>query len=195
MNFPFRIIESKISTRNEFDVTEGYQPTHALFFIKKGSFRIEHDGTTEDIVPGDCLILPDYLYFRRNVIDPIEFVYVKFTVNLNCPYSFNIPYGKLIFRDKKRFLSNISAIEKLLMHDDLLSVNHREHLLTDILFMIYFDQIENNAHPQEQTVKDFLVESAVTYISAICSFFSVFKVTSASASSKYLSILSNFLST
>ncbi len=165
MNFPFRIIESKISTRNEFDVTEGYQPTHALFFIKKGSFRIEHDGTTEDIVPGDCLILPDYLYFRRNVIDPLEFVYVKFTVNLNCPYSFNIPYGKLIFRDKKRFLSNISAIEKLLMHDDLLSVNHREHLLTDILFMIYSEQIENNAHPQEQTVKDFLIASAVTYIS------------------------------
>ena len=165
MKIPFKIIESKISTRNEFDMTDGYQPTHALFFIKKGSFRIEHDGITEDIVPGDCLILPDYLYFRRNVIDPIEFVYVKFTVNLNCPYSFNIPYGKLIFNDKKRFLSNMSAIEKLLMNDDLLSVNHREHLLTDILFMIYFDQIENNAHPQEQTVKDFFVESAVTYIS------------------------------
>ena len=60
MNFPFRIIESTISTRSEFDVTEGYQPTYALFFIKKGSFRIEHDGITEDIVPGDCIILPDY---------------------------------------------------------------------------------------------------------------------------------------
>ena len=51
------------------------------------------------------------------------------------------------------------------MNDDLLSVNYREHLLTDILFMIYYDQIENNSHPQEQTMKDFLVESAVTYIS------------------------------
>lgn len=164
MEFPFRIIESTISTRSEFDLTEGYQPTYALFFIKKGSFRIEHDGITENIVPGDCLILPDYLYFRRNVIEPIEFVYVKFAVNLNCPYSFTIPYGKLIFRDKKRFLSNISAIEKLLMNDDLFSVNYREHLLTDILFMIHFEQIEKNTHQQEQVVKDFLVESAVTYI-------------------------------
>jgi AraC-like DNA-binding protein len=164
MKFPFRIIESTISTRSEFDVTEGYQPTYALFFIKKGSFRIEHDGITEDIVPGDCIILPDYLYFRRNVIEPIEFIYVKFAVNLNCPYSFTIPYGKLIFPDKKRFISNISAIEKLLMNDDLFSVNYREHLLTDILFMIHFEQIEKNTHPQEQTVKDFLVEAAVTYI-------------------------------
>jgi hypothetical protein len=104
------------------------------------------------------------LYFRRNVIEPIEFIYVKFAVNLNCPYSFTIPYGKLIFLDKKRFISNISAIEKLLMNDDLFSVNYREHLLTDILFMIHFEQIEKNTHPQEQTVKDFLVEAAVTYI-------------------------------
>ena len=41
MEFPFTVIESTSTSRNEFDMADGYQPTHALFFLKKGSFEIE----------------------------------------------------------------------------------------------------------------------------------------------------------
>ena len=50
----------------------------------------------------------------------------------------SISYGEKKIEDMSKRSSNISAIEKLLMNDDLLSVNYREHLLTDILFMIYY---------------------------------------------------------
>ena len=150
--------------RNEFDITDGHQPTHALFYIKKGSFQIEFDGVNEVINPGDCLIIPDYLHFRRHVLDPIEFVYLKFKNDLNCPYSFDIPYGKVTFKDKKRFISNISNLEQLIACDDLLSANYREHLLTDILFQFYFEQHEHNIASREQTIKEHIVESAVEYI-------------------------------
>ena len=76
------------------------------YSFKKGRFEIEIDGITHEICSGDCFILPDHLYFRRSVISPIEFVYVKFTDNLSCPYSLNIPYGKVEFEDEKRFHSN-----------------------------------------------------------------------------------------
>ena len=46
MQFPFKIIESRISRRNEFDMKDGFQPTHALFYLKKGRFEIEIDGIT-----------------------------------------------------------------------------------------------------------------------------------------------------
>ena len=136
MKFPFKIIESNISKRNQFDVTEGHQPTHVLFYLKKGCFDIEIEGTNETVHSGDCLILPDSLHFRRNVIDPIEFVYVKFIDNLNCPYSLNIPYGKVTMEDKARFASNIAAIEQLSTCDDALSASYREHLLQDIFLTI-----------------------------------------------------------
>ncbi len=164
MQFPFKIIESRISRRNEFDVKDGFQPTHALFYLKKGRFEIEIDGITHEICSGDCFILPDHLYFQRSVINPIEFVYVKFTDNLSCPYSLNIPYGKVEFEDKKRFHSNIAAIEALTTCDDALSVNYREHLLTDILFQINHNQKKLRTYSGGQFSHNKLVASAITFI-------------------------------
>ena len=164
MQFPFRIIESSISKRSQFDVTDGCQPTHALFYLKKGSFDIEIDGTGETVRSGDCLILPDYLHFRRNVTEPIEFVYIKFTDNLRCPYSLSIPYGKVTLDDKKRFSYNITIIEQLLDCDDALSINYLEHLLQDILFQISFSQESIDPRSELPTPRNELVASAMEYI-------------------------------
>ena len=165
MQFPFRIIESSISKRSQFDITDGCQPTHALFYLKKGSFDMEIDGTGETVRPGDCLILPDYLHFRRNVTEPIEFVYVKFTDNLRCPYALSIPYGKVTLDDKKRFCYNITRIEQLLDRDDALSINYLEHLLQDILFQITFSQKNNGLRSEQPLFCNELVASATAYIS------------------------------
>ena len=164
MQFPFRIIESRVSRRDEFDMTDGCQPTHAFFYLKKGSFHIEIDGEQEELRAGDCLILPDYLHFRRNVIDPIEFVYVKFAYNPGCPYSFNIPHGRVTFEDQQRFHNNITIIEQLMLCDDIVSANYCEHLLIDILFQASFDQQKIHIHPDEQLPHNALVACAVTYV-------------------------------
>lgn len=164
MQFPLKIIETNISSRNQFDITDGYQPTHALFYLKKGSFDIEIDGAKETVCRGDCLILPDYLHFHRSVANPIEFVYVKFTDNPNCPYSLSIPYGKVTFDDQKRFNHNITVIEQLSDRDDALSVNYREHLLQDILFQISFRRNNTDTPSEHQTPHNKLVAAATVYI-------------------------------
>lgn len=164
MSFPFKIIESKISSRKQFMVVDGCQPTHALFYLKEGSFVVEIDGVKEEIQPNSCVILPDYIHFRRNVLNPIQFVYVKFAHNQNCPYSFDIPYGKITFKDEKRFLSNISTLERLIINDDPLSVGYREHLLIDILFQTYFEQNTSCTPLEKHLYHDALVASAAAYI-------------------------------
>ena len=116
MIFPYKIIESKISTRKEFVQTNGYQPTYALFYLKKGEFTIEINGITQQLGAGDCVLLPDYIFFRRAVLNPIEFVYVMFCRDFNCPYSFDIPFGKITFKDKERFCASIEAIEKYIVY-------------------------------------------------------------------------------
>ncbi len=164
MLFPFKIIESRISSRDQFDILEGYQPTYALFYLKKGNFEIEIGGIKEKIGVGDCVILTDYIFFNRNVLKPIEFVYIKFAENPSCPYSFSIPYGKIKFKDERRFISSILAIEQTIMNDSSISVGYREHLLLDILFQIRFEQEPVNELFEDKKSYDDLVSSAVSYI-------------------------------
>jgi len=69
---PFRFIEYKTTYRDEFDVTEGRQPTFALFYLKEGSFRLRMDGTETVIGAGDCAVFADDVDFNRSVISPIR---------------------------------------------------------------------------------------------------------------------------
>ena len=164
MQFPFRIIESNIANRRQFDIVDGYQPTHAFFYLIKGSFDIDINGTRETVTQGESLIIPDYLHFKRNVINPIEFVYVKFIDNPNCPYSLSIPHGKVRVENQARFASNIAMIEQLIMCEDAFSVNYREHILQDILFQISSNQRTVNNSTEACASHNALVLSAIAYI-------------------------------
>ncbi len=164
MHYPFKVIESRYSKREEFHMTDGHQPTHALFYLKKGSFVIQVNNKKETIFAGDCYILPDYIHHHRNVLEPIEFVYIKFCENPACPYTLDIPFGKVTVKDKNRFISNITALEKLLSRDDFLSAAAREHILMDILFQIYFESASENELREDLVCNDALVNSAIDYI-------------------------------
>ena len=164
MQFPFRIIESMHTSRKEFHITDGCQPTNALFFLKKGSFTIQINDKKEKISAGDCYILPDYIQYRPNVIEPIEFIYVKFACNSACPYKMEIPVGKVNFIDKQRFISNVTSLEKLLSKDDLLSAGYREHLLLDIMFQIYSESQPETASQEKTVSRDAVVNYAAEYI-------------------------------
>ena len=162
--YPFKVIESSISTRKQFDLTDGYQPSHALFYLKKGSFVIEINGRKEKINAGECVLLPDYVYFRRSALNPIEFIYIKFASVPKCPYSFDIIYGKIVPKDEQRFKSSISALEKFMTGSDLFSAGYREHLLMDILFQIFCEQSPTGPLAEKCVCADKLTSAAAEYI-------------------------------
>lgn len=164
MQFPFTVIQSITTTRSEFHVTDGRQPTHALFYLKSGSFEIRTDGTTQRISKGECYILPDFVYYHRNVIEPIEFIYVKFTFNKKCPYTMEIPFGKVTVRDHDRLLSSITALEQIIAADSTLCRGYREHLLLDILFQIHFESHPEGISHEPSNCADPLVNAAISYI-------------------------------
>ena len=170
MQFPYRIIDSRISNRKEFDMTVGNQPTHALFYLKKGRFFIEtEEKKREEIREGDCLILPSYVHFKRSVIEPIEFLFIKFTNNESCPYTFALPYGRIALADgeaEKRFYDNIGKIEESLMHDNLMSACYREHLFFDLLLAIADNPYGEALASEQYLPRDPLLLSAIDYIRA-----------------------------
>lgn len=160
MQHSFRILRTTIASRREFTVRDGYQETHSIFFLKEGSFRIEIDGVTEEIRAGDCVILPSDVRFRRRVVNPIVFVYIKFARIPGAEPVLPLPHGKIRFKNRARFLSTIAAMEAFMDRTDALSAAYREHLLHDILLQAW----QENEAELERTSGDNMVDSAMTYI-------------------------------
>ncbi len=136
MEYPFKFIESKIASRQEFDVTSGKQPTHALFYIKSGSFTLDIDGKKIIIKSGDCVIFPEYIEFSRYVIEPIVFTFIKFRYNEKSKLSMPLPYGKIRFKDRQRFISSINTYDKIIDRSDSMAMLYKKHILFDILLQI-----------------------------------------------------------
>lgn len=169
MEFPYKIIEGKMATRNEFSLTEGVQPTWAIFYLKQGSFVLNINGKNEFINSGDFVIFPDDIKFTRSVIDPITFVYIKFTVNNKCRYTMNIPFGKLSYPSNSRIVDDILSYERLIGHDDRFAVNYREHLFNDIIYQISRESSFLNSRNYSYNYSlseshDLLIKNAVNYI-------------------------------
>ena len=164
MENPFQFIECKLTHREEFDMTEGYQPTYALFYLKEGSFRLEMNGESAILRQGDCAIFTDDVNFSRCVLEPISFVYLKFRVNPRCSFSLPLPTGKVTFRNENRFLENIRTYEALMDATDARSLYRKEHLLEDILLLL----VEEEEHPCDtdclSLCHDDLVRRGVAYI-------------------------------
>lgn len=169
MEYPFIFIESKITERKEFDVTDGYQPTYALFFMKSGSFSLKINKKKVLIRDGDCVIFPENINFYRHVIEPIVFTYIKFKINEKSPFSLNLPCGKIDIKDKKRFLSSMNSYDKLSESTDSLAVFYKKHLLYDVLLQICDEHnllnSENNINFLINNCNDKLVNKATEYIS------------------------------
>lgn len=173
MNRPFKFIEGKLTSRQEFQVTNGRQPTYALIYLKAGSFSLEVNGVQSIIEKGDCCIFPDDIDFLRSVIIPISFIYLKFMINPNCPITFPLPTGKVVFRDRLRFISNIEQYESLLGNPSAHALYYREHIMEDILIQacLEYDSnlfIHSEAHDSIeyaiQNCHDPIVKAAIKFI-------------------------------
>jgi AraC-like DNA-binding protein len=169
---PFIFIETKMSRREEFEITAGRQPTFALLYLKEGSFSLEIGGEKAILRAGDCAVFSDDIDFFRSVLQPISFIHVKFRINPKCPFSLPVPSGKVLPRDPARFRSSIESYERLLDADNIRAVHYKEHLLTDILWQIFaeshramlLEQEADSAEFRLHSCRDETVRTAVAFI-------------------------------
>lgn len=168
MEKPFEFIECKMAHRNEFDITEGRQPTYALIYLKEGRFRMTIDGSETIFEAGDCAIFSDDVLFSRSVISPISFVFIKFRQNPKCSFTLPLPTGKIFFRNQTRFLENVHTYEALMDAADTRSIYYKEHLLEDILWLWLEEQGERSVSPKDdlRLCHDEAVRRAVEFLRA-----------------------------
>ena len=168
MEKPFEFIESKMAHRTEFDITEGRHPTYALLYLKEGRFRLTIDGCETIFEAGDCAIFTDDVFFSRSVLSPISFVYIKFRQNPRCSFTLPLPTGKIFFKNRTRFLNDIHRYEALMDTADARSMYYKEHLLEDLLWLWFDEQMEHSVDPKNdlRLCHDETVRRAVDLIRA-----------------------------
>ena len=164
MEKPFHLINASIAKRKQFVTTEGKQPTLALFHLTKGIFNLTMDGKTELLTTGDTVIFPDDVSFSRSVKEKIEFVYLEFKMGNENPLAFRLPHGKIIWRDRDRFLSSINSYIKLISLNTPEAIYMKEHLLNDILLQAILESGGINMMPENAVANNARIQAATEYI-------------------------------
>ncbi len=163
MERPFILVDFYSTKRNEFNVKQGHHDINAIFIVTKGSYRISMDGKEEIMKEGDVMIFSNYTEFNRNVIEPLEFIYMKFKINPKCPFNFHIPYGKVTFKNNKRLEENIKNYIEIEKSMDKNSMFYKEHILNDILYQAHIDNMtvltENT-----NNIDDGVIKAAIEFI-------------------------------
>lgn len=163
MEKPFILINGRLTKRTEFNITDGVQPTYAFLYIKSGSFSLSLHGKKTVVCQGDSVIFSDKEHFKRSVTKEIEFIYVQFKINLNCTFLPTIPTGKIIFKDKERFLSTITSYEKLLPNKTPQGLYLKQHLFEDILLQVSIEHSGLTAHDNAK-INDHLLNHVISYL-------------------------------
>lgn len=72
-----KFLDIHIANREQFEITDGFQPVSSIFYLLSGCFEIEISGKVYNVRSGDVFYLPDNLFFKRKVIDRISFYYIR----------------------------------------------------------------------------------------------------------------------
>ena len=164
MEKPFTLIDCRMAERREFQLTDGIQPTWALLHIREGSFTLDYGCGAETISAGDTVIFSDNDSFRRRVVEPIAFVYIRFRVNLACPFALDVPVGRVTVKDRARFLSTLAAWEAVMPLTDRRSRYYKEHLLEDMLFQLFMENNKPSEAELPTACGDPMTGAAMRYI-------------------------------
>ena len=135
---PYKLVIYEYTSRNKFQIEQGYHPFHSLYVIQSGSFVSKHNGVTHTYKSGDVVFFPTDIKFHRYIVEPLVFHFILFERNPNSKINFTLPAGKLEFRDQNRLQSTLQAFH----HTSSVqrNLNHiQQHLLNDIIYQYYVE--------------------------------------------------------
>lgn len=136
------LLAAYVTEREEFQLTNGYQPQNSLFFLQKGSFFCNMNEKEETVCAGDAIIFDTVTPIKRQVLEPIRFLYIKYSIQNEA--LFRIPSG--VFRNlSERALDDLSQIEALSHAQTPLRLSLQTHYLNDLLLCLHMQAKESSA--------------------------------------------------
>ena len=128
-----KLIDSYLTSRQEFQLTCGYQPANVLLYHLEGSFSCTINKNEFVVKAGDIAVFDPESAMSRHVLEPIRFLYVKF--QLRQVDFFSIKSGVWHNVDG-RSREDLEEILRLSSMQTQMGLHLREHYLNDLFLCL-----------------------------------------------------------
>lgn len=154
------LADSYLTTREEFELTSGFQPIDSLFYVKSGSFRYKTENSGEHTVnSGDFIIFNKSTRMERSVLSRIEMLYIKFYPSKSGLYDISLCRP---IRAEGRIKEDLAIIEELSAERSQQNLQMRNHYFNDLLITLLR---KNDGNTQTQALfVETAIDGAVAFI-------------------------------
>ena len=128
-----KLADSYLTTREEFELTSGYQPIDSLFYVKKGSFLYKTENGEFIAKSGDFIIFNKSTRMQRTVLSSLEMLYIKFYPNKGGLYEIALSSP---LRAEGRIKEDLEIIEQLSKNRTATTLKLRNHYFNDLLITL-----------------------------------------------------------
>jgi hypothetical protein len=128
-----QLADSYLTTREEFELTSGYQPIDSLFYVKKGSFLYKTENGEFIAKSGDFIIFNKSTRMQRTVLSSLEMLYIKFYPSKGGLYEISLSAP---LKAEGRIREDLDFIEQLSTTRTESSLKLRNHYFNDLLITL-----------------------------------------------------------
>jgi len=122
------MLNYEIIRRDEFYVCNGSHPKDCLMIVLSGEFICTLSDKKYNVKQNDIFIFKKHTRFKRNVISPINCIYIQFDA-----FPFQINEGLISIKDVMRMKNSIRYLKQAIEKQNEYLINHYTE---DILIMI-----------------------------------------------------------
>ncbi len=153
------LADSYLTTREEFELTSGYQPIDSLFYVKNGSFSYKTENGEHTVKSGDFIIFNKSAKMERKVLSKIEMLYVKFYPCKGGLYEVSLTTP---IKAEGRLKDDLEIIENLSTNRTNTSLQLRNHYFNDFLITLLAKSDKNT--PPASIPVETAIDKAISYI-------------------------------
>lgn len=135
------LADSYLTTREEFELTSGYQPIDSLFYVKSGSFSYKTENGEYVAKNGDFIIFNKSTKMERTVLSKIEMLYIKFYPSKNDLYRTTLTKP---IKAEGRVKEDLEIIEQLSTNRIGQTLQLRNHYFNDLLITLLTKSDQNS---------------------------------------------------
>lgn len=135
--------------KENFVMNEDIYDSWILFMIDSGSFDYQIEEEVGTVEPGDILVCPPGITFRRKIGTPIALHFISFEVDEDLKLNqFVLPRFKTTLSDRLRLDSDINYLHNYHLTNDPKEFIQQQHMLNDIWQMLC-NEWDKEMHPNE----------------------------------------------
>lgn len=145
--------------KKRFQLSQDVDSHWVMYAVESGQCHYEFQNHSGIAKPHDILLVPPYCNFKRKVLSPISFHFIRIVSAKDDPY-LNLLTGAHHIKDE-RFVDNCSILKMTNFNSSDIAQNIRTHVISDFIFLNYLEQVKLQRNELRKT-KNIIVKKSIS---------------------------------